>query len=176
MGDDFDLSDFGDIDSSGDISDAYSAIGNIDGSAVLTGTGATSVPSYNSTDLFSLNPAPTTSSTATTLNEVSQGTGILASLGNIAGSLFKTVSAPNVAGTYNAQGQFVPLGSSSGLISVPGQTSILGNGIASPYAASNIASSIGTTLSSTLGSLTPLVPYLLIGAVILFVFKIGKKL
>ena len=77
------------------------------------------------------------------------------------------------SGIVNAQGQFVPLSNASGVIQTPGQTTILGglNSAGSSLGLGNI----GSTISQSLSSLTPFIPYLVIGVVILFVFKLIKK-
>jgi hypothetical protein len=72
------------------------------------------------------------------------------------------------AGVYNAAGQFVPLRNAAGVISTPGQTTVLGQtGVAG-------SSVIGSSLSGVFSSISPYLPILLIGAGVIFLFKLLK--
>jgi len=93
-------------------------------------------------------------STSTTSVDPAALTG-LAAIGNSAANIIKAVSGNPSAGYYNAAGQFVP---------ITGSTAPTGS-----------ATSIGNAISTATGSLTQLLPLILIGGGLLLVVKLFSK-
>lgn len=122
------------------------------------------------------NPNPVTTTAPNYAQDVATGIGLSNGLVGLTGNILNTAAnaGNKVAGTYNAQGQFVPLAASSGAVNTPGQTSIFGGStgasLTSPLA------SIGTGISSALSGVSPYLPWLIIAGIALVGLKAIKKL
>jgi len=120
-----------------------------------------SAPNYDSSTVISA-PDGSSFNWAGLITPVSQAvSGVL----NGVGSVINAQNAKPVAGSYSATtGRLIPLTASSGVLSTPGQTSIIGN-------ATQAAGSALNGIGGMLQQVTPYIPYLIGGIVALFLLK-----
>ena len=103
-----------------------------------------------------------------TLDNIAKSVGVLNQAANSAVGLYKAVdSAPvaQTAGVYNAAGKFLPVSQNAPVVSPSGQVLTPG-----------VSSQVGSTLSGVWQQISPFLPFIIIGIVVLFAFKLVKKL
>lgn len=158
--------------------DIYYSLATVDDAGYYPSTPADFAPTDSTpfVDLPTASSLPASASSSGTnwLQDLLAGVGAISSLGSTAANLYKATDTQQVPGSYNAKGQFIPLGSSSGVLSVPGQTSLLGSLTSPASSLVNPLSGLGTVASSALGSIAPYFSYIVIGGLIFIALKVFR--
>lgn len=145
--------------------DTSASFGNVDS---LIGAGGNGVSNLDIASAFGPDNGGTGSSPSwwdsLSLKGISSGLSQLESLAGTGIGLFKSLNP--TAGTFNAKGNFVPIGNSSGVVSTPGQTSVIGPATS--------GSGIGKTVANIFAPIKPFLPWIVGGVVVLVLLKVFK--